>query len=207
MSLPARIEADRGGDASAAQLTRLLQAWSQGDDQALEALLPHVYSELRQLAAGALWAERSDHTLQPTALVHEAFLRLIDQRHVAWESRSHFFGIASRIIRRVLVDHARARGRAKRGRGLQVQLVEVGSPGRTEIVDLLAVDEALGRLADLDARQARIVELRFFAGLTIAETAEVIGRSPATVKREWTMARAWLAGQFDDVPNGAGDGR
>lgn len=177
----------------AGEVTRLLDDLSDGKADAFDALLPVVYGELRRQAGRYLRRERSNHTLQPTALVNEAFLRLVEQRDVRWKNRAHFFGIAAQAMRRVLVDHARANGRLKRG-GPQARVTldeaTMGAEGRS--VDLLAMDEALERLAALDARQARIVELRYFAGLSIEETAEVIGISPATVKREWSMARAWL---------------
>lgn len=180
---------------SPSNLTQLLVRWSQGDAAALEQLLPVVYRELRRIAARQLRRERVDHTLVPTALVHEVYLRLIDQRRVAWENRAHFFGLAAQLMRRILVDHARAHHAAKRGDAaarvsLDVALEEAHHPAGPE--DVLAVDLALERLAKLDPEQARIVELRFFAGLTVEETAHVVNRSPRTIKREWRLARAWL---------------
>jgi RNA polymerase sigma factor (TIGR02999 family) len=174
------------------EVTALLKDWSGGDRGALERLIPLVYGELRKLAASYLRAERPDHTLQPTALVHEAYLRLVDQKSVVWQNRAHFFGIAAQMMRRILVDHARRRQAAKRdAAGYRIPLPgEVEATGRDP--ELLALDGALSGLADLDPRQARIVELRFFGGLTVEETAEVAGISPATVKREWQTARAWL---------------
>jgi RNA polymerase sigma factor (TIGR02999 family) len=174
-------------------VTALLRDWSGGDPRALERLMPLVYGELRKLAASYLRRERSDHTLQPTALVHEAYLRLVDQRGVDWHNRAHFFGIAARMMRRILVDHARRRQAAKRdGAAYRISgsgdLVEAGHDP-----DLLALNSALDGLEALDPRQARIIELRFFGGLTVEETAEVVGISTATVKREWQTARAWLA--------------
>jgi RNA polymerase sigma factor (TIGR02999 family) len=174
------------------EVTALLRDWSRGDRQALERLMPLVHGELRRLAASYLRAERPDHTLQPTALVHEAYLRLVDQRSVSWANRAHFFGIAAQLMRRILVDHARKRQAAKRAAVYRVTGTSAGSPSADRAPEILALDGALSDLEKLDARQARIVELRFFAGLTVEETAEVTGVSPATVKREWRTARAWL---------------
>ena len=177
------------------EVTALLRDWSGGDRDALERLMPLVYQELRRLAASYLRVERPDHTLQPTALVHEAYLRLVDQRGVSWQNRAHFFGIAAQMMRRILVDHARRRQAAKRdATALRVQAMSAeGEEASVRDPELLALDQALCGLESLDARQARIVELRFFGGLTVEETAEVAGVSPATVKREWRTARAWLA--------------
>ncbi len=172
-------------------ITALLKDWSGGDREALERLIPAVYGELKRLAASYLRSERPDHTLQPTALVHEAFLKLQGQRSVIWSNRGHFFGIAARIMRRILVDHARRRGAAKRdGAVLRLTLVDAGSDDRAP--ELISLDSALTRLEQLDPQQARVVELRFFGGLTVEETAEASGISTATVKREWRTARAWL---------------
>ena len=179
--------------ADPAAITRLLAEWSSGSREALDHLMPHVYDELWSLANRYLRQERSNHTLQPTALIHEAFFKLIDQRSVRWQSRGHFFGIAARIMRRILVDHARSRAAAKRppmASRVSIDDVDVASEKRD--VEVLALDDALGRLAALDPRQERIVELRFFAGLTIDQTAAVMNMSPDAVKREWSMARAWL---------------
>jgi RNA polymerase sigma factor (TIGR02999 family) len=174
-------------------VTALLKDWSGGDRQALERLMPLVYGELRKLAASYLRTERSDHTLQPTALVHEAFLRLVDQRSVDWANRAHFFGIAAQMMRRILVDHARKRQAAKRDvTSYRVATIVAEEAEADQGPELLALDRALGGLEKLDPRQARIVELRFFAGLTVEETAEVVAVSTATVKREWRTARAWL---------------
>lgn len=178
---------------SSENVTVLLERLNNGQERAFDELLALVYGELRKQARRYLRRERPDPTLQPTALVHEAFLKLVDQRDLAWKNRAHFFGIAAQAMRRILTDHARTRGRAKRGGPIpKVQLEEqhaVFDPGQ---VDLLALDEALTHLEALDQRQARVVELRYFAGLSVEETADVLGISPATVKREWTMARAWL---------------
>ena len=172
-------------------ITALLKDWSGGDREALERLMPVVYAELRRLAAAHLRAERPDHTLQPTALVHEAYLRLQGQRSVEWANRSHFFGIAARIMRRILVDHARKRRALKRdAAALRLTTGEPGAADRAP--ELIALDTALTNLERLDPQQARVVELRFFGGMTVEETAESAGISPATVKREWRTARAWL---------------
>ncbi len=178
---------------SGQEVTALLREWSAGDRGALERLMPLVYGELRRLAASHLRSERGDHTLQPTALVHEAYLRLVGQRSVSWANRAHFFGIAAQMMRRVLVDHARRRLAAKRSPGtLYVDLGEEVAAAADRAPELLALDRALTELERLDPRQARVVELRFFAGLSVEETAEVAGVSTATVKREWRTARAFL---------------
>jgi RNA polymerase sigma factor (TIGR02999 family) len=180
---------------AAQDVTRLLLDWSQeGNRAALDALTPLVYDELRRLAGAYLRRERHDHTLQSTALVHEAYLKLIDQRNVQWQNRAHFFGVAAQMIRRILVDHARGHQAVKRGSGAaQLSLDEALSvPGQQRDVNLVALDDALGELEQLDPQQSRVIELRYFAGLSIEETAEVMSISPATVKREWSTARAWL---------------
>jgi RNA polymerase sigma factor (TIGR02999 family) len=172
-------------------ITALLKDWSGGDREALERLMPIVYGELKRLAASYLRSERPGHTLQPTALVHEAFLRLQGQRFVVWSNRAHFYGIAARIMRRILVDHARRRRAAKRdAEALRLTLVDDAAGDRAP--ELIALDSALTSLERLDAQQARVVELRYFGGLTVEETAEAAGISTATVKREWRTARAWL---------------
>ncbi len=178
---------------AASDVTRLLVELSSGQLGAIDRLIPLVYDELKVLAASQLRRERGEHTLGPTALVHEAFFRLVDQRNVSWQGRSHFFGVAAQAMRRILVDHARRRSAGKRGQQHQVTLesdAAAASDGASE--EVLAVDEALGRLAVIDPRQARLVELRYFAGFSIEETAELMELSPATVKREWAFARAWL---------------
>ncbi len=174
-------------------VTELLNAWSHGDREALDRLVPLVYTELRKLAHHYLQAERPGATLQSTALVHEAYLRLVKHEPMDWQGRSHFFGIAARLIRQVLVDYARKRGAAKRGSG-ELRLAFNESMGATSAVDvdLRLLDDALTSLACLDERQSRLVELRFFAGLSVEETALVMGVSERTVKREWASARAWL---------------
>jgi len=181
--------------ASPANITVLLRRWQDGDAKALAEVTPLVYRELHQIAARYLARERHNHTLQSTALVHEAFLRLVDQRRVDWQSRTHFFALAAQLMRRILVDHARHTSRLKRG-ALVPKLsldesLESGSAG-PDLANILSVDQALDDLERKDPRQARIVELRFFAGLTLEETAEALNLSTATIKREWTIARAWL---------------
>ncbi len=178
-------------------LTQLLLAWRNGDEQALEKLTPLVYDELRRLARGYLRRERADHTLQATALVNEAYLQLIGQPNVDWRDRAHFFGIAARLMRQILVDHARAHAAAKRGRGEQALPLDeaIGIPGTTT-PDVIALDDALKDLARMDERKSRIIELRYFGGLSIEETAEVAGLSIATVRRDLRMAEAWLGRQI-----------
>lgn len=173
-------------------ITDLLIAWTSGREEALAELLPRVYDELRRLAASRLRHERADHTLQPTALVHEAYLRLIDQRRMKWRNRGQFYAIAAQIMRRILVDHARAQHADKRGGDWTQVSIDTAMRERSTDVDLTALDEALVRLAAVDPQQAKIVELRYFGGLTIDETADALNISPATVSRDWTMARAWL---------------
>ena len=181
----------------AGDVTHLLRQWSNGQQQAFDRLLPQIHDELRKLAASYLRRERPDHTLQPTALVNEAFLKLVDQRAVKWQNRAHFFGIAAQAMRRILVDHARAHAASKRGGAMRrVPLDEAIALGRVGDVDLLALDEALTRLGAMDPQQSRIVELRFFGGLTMEETAEVMHISPATIGREWRMAKAWLSAEL-----------
>jgi RNA polymerase sigma factor (TIGR02999 family) len=176
------------------EITRLLAEWSGGDRQALEKLTPLVYDELRRLAARYLRQERVGHTLQSTALVHEAYMKLVGQNNVQWQNRAHFFGIAAQMIRRILVDYARARKADKRGSGAEKLSLDeaIALPGGQDL-DLVALDDALEGLAKIDARQSRLVELRFFAGLTIEETAEVMQMSLATAKRDWVAAKAWLS--------------
>ena len=175
-------------------VTQLLVDWSKGDQQALDKLMPLVYSELRRQASNYLRRERQDHTLQPTALVNEAYLKLIDQKNVKWQNRAQFFGVSAHLMRRILVDHARGHQAEKRG-GADQQRLSITSAEqlvKQPEVDLLALHEALEELASLDPQQERIVELRFFGGLSIEETAEVLSIGHATVERDWKMARAWL---------------
>jgi RNA polymerase sigma factor (TIGR02999 family) len=162
----------------------------------MEELLPLVYAELRRLAAGYLRRERVGHTLQPTALVHEAYLRMVDQTQVRWQNRAHFFGVAAQMMRRILVDHARSQHAEKRGGDVQkLSLDENIDVSGTRAAELVALDEALERLAEIDPQKSRVVELRFFGGLSVEETAEVLGVSAPTVKRHWRLAKAWLFGQ------------
>ncbi len=176
----------------APNVTQLLANWSHGDQAALQELLPMVYGELRRLASAYLRRERPGHTLQSTALVHEAFLRMVGQQ-VEWRSRAHFYGIAAQMIRRILVDYARSQHAEKRGSGaVALALDEALAVAQERDLDLLRLDDALEQLAKFDERQSRVVELRFFAGLSIEETAEVMHLSPASIKREWQTARAWL---------------
>jgi len=175
------------------EVTGLLLDWGKGDKAALDKLMPLVYEELRRLAHYHMGRERPGHTLQTTALVNEAYLRLVDQRDVQWQNRAHFFGIASQMMRRILVDHARSRRYAKRGGGArQVSLDEAATLSLERAADVIALDDALTALADIDQRKTNIVEMRFFGGLSIEETAEVLGVSPGTVMRDWTLAKAWL---------------
>ena len=164
-----------------------------GDKEDLDKLMPAVYDELRRQAARYLRREQAGHTPQTTALIHEAYVRLVDQRNVQWQNRAHFFGIAAQMMRRILVDHARTKKRAKRGGSvIKVSLADATLPVNERDLDVVALDEALTRLAEIDEQQSRVVELRFFSGLTVEETAEVMNISPATVKRDWSMAKAWL---------------
>src|SRR5712691_4840962 len=182
------------------ELSQLLIDWSGGNKAALDQLIPLVDAELRRLAHQYMRQERPDHTLQTTALVNEAYLRLIDQRHVHWQNRAHFFGIAAQLMRRILVDYARNRRYAKRGGGaLRVSLGEAAMQSQEQAVELVALDEALHNLAAIDPRRSQVVELRFFGGLSIEETAEVIKISRNTVIRDWTMAKAWL---FREISKG-----
>jgi RNA polymerase sigma factor (TIGR02999 family) len=186
------------------QITELLAQWSRGDLEAREALMPLVYDELRRLAGSYLRRERSDHTLQPTALVNEAYMKLVEQKNVQWKDKGHFFAITAQLMRRILVDHARGHLAEKRGSGaVKVPLEGVIAMSKEQPADLLSLDESLTRLAKIDPRQAQIVELRVFAGLSVEDSAALLGISPATVKRDWSMARAWLVleiGKNRDAP-------
>jgi RNA polymerase sigma factor (TIGR02999 family) len=178
-------------------VTELLLAWRQGDDSALQRLMPMVYDELRRIAHRQMGGERAGHVLQTTALVNEAYLRLIDSSRVEWQNRAHFFAVSSQLMRRVLVDFARSRNYQKRGGGaLQVSLTDCLAEAEKPSTDLLALDDALTALAQTDERSSRVVELRFFGGLSIEETAEALGISPETVKRDWNWAKAWLLRQM-----------
>lgn len=187
---------------SPSPVTDLLARWRSGDREALDALMPLVYQELRRIARHYLQRERADHTLQSTALVHEAYVRLVGNNPPEWRNRAHFFGVAARLMRQILVDHARVQRADKRGGGaFKLSLDEglVGAPGKD--LDLLDLDNALRGLAQLDPQQSQVVELRFFAGLSIEDTAEVLGISPATVKRDWATARAWLQREMTRGPS------
>ncbi len=173
-------------------VTVLLREWGGGNQQALTDLLPIIYDELRRVAHQYLHREHTDQTLQTTALVHEAYLKLIDQRSVNWQNRAHFFAIAAQAMRRILIDNARRRTAGKRGKGEKISLEDVATVSTQKHQSLLALDEALHELEKIDPQQSRIIELRYFGGLTIEETATAMDISPATVKREWAMARAWL---------------
>jgi RNA polymerase sigma-70 factor, ECF subfamily len=190
-------------DADREDVTALLAEFAKGNDEAASKLIPLVYAELRRLASSYMRRERSDHTLQATALVHEAYLKLVDQRSVNWQSRAHFFGVAAQVMRRILVDHARGHLREKRGgeqRAVPIDEALVFAPEQS--LDLVKLDQALERLTKLDPRQGKIVELRFFGGLTVEQTAELLDISPKTVKRDWSMAKAWLHG---DLKQGHGN--
>ena len=178
-------------------VTRLLLELSHGNQAVKEELLTLVYDELRKLASGYMRRERIDHTLQPTALVHEAYLKLIDQRSVSWQNRAHFFGIAAQIMRRILVDHARVRNAEKRGHEYERLQLDENIDKAVELgAELIALDDALGELAKVDPQNARLVELRYFGGLTFEEAAEVLGVSPDAAKRQWRAARAFLYGEL-----------
>ena len=184
-------------EAKTGNVTRLLIELTSGNHAAIDALLPLIYDELRILAAKYLRRERPDHTLQPTALVHEAYLRLVDQTRVNWQNRAHFLGVAAQMMRRILVDHARANRSGKRGADFQkISLEENIDKAVERSAELLALDEALRELAEIDEQKSRIIELRYFGGLSVEETAEVMGISSVTVKRHWRMAKAWLYGQM-----------
>ncbi len=179
--------------ASPPEITAFLTEIRRGNESALDELLPVVYGELRRIAARYLHRERDDHTLQPTALVNEAYLRLVDQRQQDWRNRAHFFAVAAQAMRRILIDHARSRGKAKRGGGAyKVPLDDVLALAEERPEEMIALDDALRALAAVDPRKSRVVELRFFGGLSVEETAEALGVSEMTVMRDWSMARAWL---------------
>jgi RNA polymerase sigma factor (TIGR02999 family) len=174
-------------------ITGLLARYGRGDKESLDELMPIVYDELRRQAARYLRREKAGHTLQTTALIHEAYVRLVDQRNVQWQNRAHFFGIAAQMMRRILVDHARSKQRVKRGGSeIRVSLSDATVAVKGQDLDVVALDEALERLGQIDEQQSRVVELRFFSGLSVEETAAVMGISKSTVKRDWSMAKAWL---------------
>jgi len=181
------------------EVTRLLKDWGNGDSAALDQLMPIVYDELRRVAARYLRRERQDHTLQATALVNEAYLRLIDQNQVQWQNRAHFMGVAAQMMRRILVDHARTHNRVKRGGGAQkVSLDEAVALAEDRTEDLVELDDALKALAEFDERKSRVVEMRYFGGLSVEETAEVLKVSEITVARDWKLAKAWLYTTIND---------
>ena len=178
---------------SSQNITKLLLDWRNGDSQALDRLMPLVYEELRRMANNYMRNERQGHTLQTSALVNEAYLRLVDHENIAWQNRAHFFGVAAQAMRRILVDHARTRNYQKRGGGAQqVSLDEAATLAEDRAAELIALDEALQELAKMDERKSRVVELRYFGGLSMEETAEALGISIPTVTRDWTTAKAWL---------------
>ena len=187
-------------ETQANEITEQLIAWSKGDETALDALIPAVYQELRRMADYYLRGENVGHSLQPTALVHEAYLRLIDQTKVDWQNRAHFFGVAAQMMRRILVDHAKAKHRVKRGgTATKVSLDETVNLSSDRAAELVALDDALKVLDELDERKSRIVELRYFGGLTVDETAQVLGVSDKTVMRDWNLAKAWLYQQLSQT--------
>ena len=188
---------------SSEEVTQLLIAWNNGDKAAFDQLMPLVYRELRHLARRRLGRENADHTLQTTALVHEAYLRLVGQKAAHWQNRAHFYAIAAQMMRRILVDYARSRCYAKRGGGAQkVSFEENMAVSSRRAANVIALDEALTTLAEIDPRKSRMIELRFFGGLSIEETAKILGVSPGTIRRDWTMAKAWLQ---REVNSGMGD--
>lgn len=190
---------DSPNSKDANQITEQLIAWNNGDPLALDELVPIVYRELRRMADHFLRHENSGHTLQPTALVHEAYLRLIDQTQVEWQNRAHFFGVAAQMMRRILVDHAKAKHRDKRGGGaFKLSLDEIADYTHERAAELVALDDALRSLAAFDERKSRVVELRYFGGLNVEETAEVLDISANTVMRDWNMAKAWL---YQEISN------
>lgn len=185
-------------------VSQLLQHWNAGEQKAAEELLPQVYQELHRIAAGLFRRERADHTLQATALVNEAYLRLVEQKRVAWQNRNHFYGVAACVMRRVLVDHSRERRRQKRGGGLRkVELTEALAVADPAQADLLDIDAALTRLAEIDPLKATLVELRFFGGLNLDEIADCLGVAPITVSRHWRRAKAWLYAELQGQPAAA----
>lgn len=178
---------------SSSEVTHLLQAWGKGDKEALQLLTPLVYQELHRIARGYMGRERSDHTLQTTALVNEAYVRLVDVRQVDWKDRAHFFAVCARAMRRILVDHARSRNYQKRGGGeVRIQLGDALAVASSPDTNILELDEVLDHLAEFDPRKGKVVEMRFFGGLSVEETAEALGVSQETVMRDWKLARAWL---------------
>lgn len=193
------ITPDRLAMPDPSEITQLLEDWSGGDEAALKKLFPLVYGELHRLASAYMRRERQDHTLQTTALVHEAYLRLVGQQNVRWQTRAHFFAVAARVMRNILVDYARGRGRAKRGDGLRsLPLSDVAVMSDERADELLAVNRALDTLTSLDPRKSKVFELRYFGGMSVEEAAEAVKISPATVARDWRMARAWIRRELGD---------
>jgi len=190
------------GEVDTNEISRLLRAWSDGDQNALNDLTPIVYQELRRLAHYYMERERPGHALQTSALVNEAYLRLVDYKRMQWQDRAHFFAVAAQVMRRILVDHARSHN-IKRGAGFQQVALEVADMGGDRTGDLVALDDALNALARLDPRKVQIIEMRFFGGLSVEETAEVLTVSPATVRRDWSIAKFWL---YRELGGGTGDG-
>ena len=190
------------GEVDTNEISRLLRAWSDGDQNALNDLTPIVYQELRRLAHYYMERERPGHALQTSALVNEAYLRLVDYKRMQWQDRAHFFSAAAQVMRRILVDHARSHN-IKRGAGFQQVALEVADMGGDRTGDLVALDDALNALARLDPRKVQIIEMRFFGGLSVEETAEVLKVSPATVRRDWSIAKFWL---YRELGGGTGDG-
>jgi len=190
------------GEVDTNEISRLLRAWSDGDQNALNDLTPIVYRELRRLAHYYMERERPGHALQTSALVNEAYLRLVDYKRMQWQDRAHFFSVAAQVMRRILVDHARSHN-IKRGAGFQQVALEVADMGGDRTGDLVALDDALNALARLDPRKVQIIEMRFFGGLSVEETAEVLKVSPATVRRDWSIAKFWL---YRELGGGTGDG-
>jgi RNA polymerase sigma factor (TIGR02999 family) len=198
-----RVEANSTKTSASADITQLLVAWREGDDSALARLTPILYDDLRRLARRHLLAERAGHTLQPTALVNEAYLRLVDYKRMQWQDRAHFLAVSAQLMRRILVEHARRRN-LKRGGGIpHVSLEHVGEAGSAASKDVLALDAALSELARMDPRKAQVVELRYFGGLSVEETAEALGISGVTVMRDWSSAKAWL---YREIAGGVAGG-
>ena len=198
-----RCRADLDGEASSDDVSAILRAWSDGDQRALDRLTPIVYNELRRLARRYMRQERPGHSLQTTALVNEAYMRLVDYKRMQWQNRAHFFAVSAQLMRRILVDHARRRN-LKRGGGVpHVSLEDAAVVGSETAADLVALDDAMNGLAQLDPRKVQVVEMRFFGGLSVDETAAVLKVSPVTVMRDWSSAKAWL---YRELTSGAGDG-
>ena len=197
-------QASSGNASVSAEVTRLLRAWREGDRSALDKLTPIVYQDLRRLARRHLLAERPGHTLQPTALVNESYMRLVNYRHMEWQDRAHFLAVSSQLMRRILVEHARRRNLKRGGRMRRVSLEQTADQGSARPKDVIALDEALNELARMDPRKEKVVELRYFGGLTVKETAEALNISVPTVMRDWSSAKAWLYRQLTRGGNDSG---